>query len=128
MGSMPGTPTMPYGMGGPIGMGMQMHAGVTAYEDPTMRLEVPNMGAQSVNHTTNTNHTPASSQPDQSTAFNLCRRRVVAPTLDGQPAAYASAVDPELAGIAMRVVSPQPVLLPNGFLWEFEVRACVLVT
>ncbi|KEP54276.1 hypothetical protein V565_019920 [Rhizoctonia solani 123E] len=121
MGSLPGTPTIAYGMGAPVGMGMQMHTGVNAYESPTMHLEVSNMGAQSVNHPTNTNHTPASSQPDQSTAFNLCRRRVVAPTLDGQPAAYASAVDPELAGIAMRVVSPQPVLLPNGFLWEFEI-------
>ncbi|KAG8763868.1 hypothetical protein FRC11_010493 [Ceratobasidium sp. 423] len=108
-------------MGTPVGMGMHMHVGVTAYDSPTTRLEVSAMGTQNVNHTTNTNHTPAAAQPDQSTAFNLCRRRVVAPRLDDQPAAYASAVDPELAGIAMRVVSPQPVLLPNGFLWEFEV-------
>ncbi|CAE6524417.1 unnamed protein product [Rhizoctonia solani] len=122
IGSMPGTPTtIGYGMGTPAGMGMHMHVGASAYDSPITRLEVPAMGTQSVNHTTNTNHTPAATQPDQSTAFNLCRRRVVAPTLDGQPAAYASAVDPELAGIAMRVVSPQPVLLPNGFLWEFEI-------
>ncbi|CUA77490.1 hypothetical protein RSOLAG22IIIB_02505 [Rhizoctonia solani] len=121
VGSLPGTPTLAYGMGAPMGMGMQMHAGVTPYESPAIRMEVHNMGAQSMSHTTNTNQTPTSTQPDQSTAFNLCRRRVVAPALDGQPAAYASAVDPELAGIAMRVVSPQPILLPNGFLWEFEV-------
>jgi hypothetical protein len=125
MGSIPSTPTIGYGMGIPVGMGMHMHVGAAPYDNPALRLEVPSIGTQSVSHIADAVSTPLSAQPDQSTAFNLCRRRVVAPTLDGQPAAYASAVDPELAGIAMRVVSPQPVLLPNGFLWEFEVRTCV---
>ncbi|KAF8742221.1 hypothetical protein RHS02_04130, partial [Rhizoctonia solani] len=117
-GPMPGTPTMGYAI---TPMGMGMHVGATAYDNAALRMEAPNMGPQSMSHMADTSSTPPSTQPDQSTAFNLCRRRVVSPTLDGQPAAYASAVDPELAGIAMRVVSPQPVLLPNGFLWEFEI-------
>lgn len=98
---------------------MHMHAGITTYEGPAMRVDMPNIGGPSINHTNNTNH--ASAQSDQSAAFNLCRRRVVAPGIEGQSSAFAAAVDPELAGIAVRVASPQPLLLPNGFLWEFEI-------
>jgi hypothetical protein len=43
--------------------------------------------------------------------------------MEGQSSAFAATVDPELVGIAVRVASPQPLLLPNGFLWEFEVCA-----
>lgn len=117
MGSAPGTPTMGYGMGTPMGMGMHMHVGVTAYEGSAVRMD---MGGPNINHTNSTNH--ASAQSEQSASFNLCRRRVVAPGIEGQSSAFAATVDPELAGIAVRVASPQPLLLPNGFLWEFEVR------
>lgn len=120
MGSVPGTPTMGYGIGAPLGMGMHMHLGVSGYDGSTGRIDIPNVGAPSVSHTNNMSHAPT--QPEQSASFNLCRRRVVAPGIEGQSSAFAATVDPELAGIAVRVASPQPLLLQNGFLWEFEVR------
>lgn len=130
MGSMPGTPTGGYAMAGGMGiglgmnmgMGMSTHTGMGPHDGGPMHMNVPDMGGSSANNTNNTDHaTRATMQADQSAAFNLCRRRVVAPGIEGQSSAFAVMVDPDLAGIAVRVANPQPLVLPNGFLWEFEV-------
>ena len=136
MGSMPGTPTGGYAMAGGMGMGlgmnmgmgvnmnahMGMNMGMGAHDGAPTHMNFPDMGGSSVNNTNNTNYAAgATTQVDQSAAFNLCRRRVIAPGIEGQSSAFAATVDPELAGIAVRVANPQPLVLPNGFLWEFEV-------
>jgi hypothetical protein len=121
MGSAPGTPVIGYGMGGGMNMGMNMNMGMAAHEGQAMRINAPDMGNSNIN-SSNTNNT-AGAGTHIDAAFNLCRRRVVAPGMEGQSSAFAATVDPELAGIAVRVANPQPLLLPNGFLWEFEVRA-----
>lgn len=137
MGSVPGTPTAGYAMSGGMGMGLGMNMGMgmnvninmgmgmgmgMPAHEPQMHMNVLDMGGPSMNNANNTNHaTGAAPQVDQSAAFNLCRRRVVAPGIEGQSSAFAAMVDPELAGIAVRVANPQPLVLPNGFLWEFEV-------
>ncbi|QRV76107.1 hypothetical protein RhiJN_04122 [Ceratobasidium sp. AG-Ba] len=115
MGPMPGTPTMTYGivggMGGGGNMSLNTHMttgiGMAAYDGSPMRTSAPEMGSPNAS-ASNANSTGstggAGAHQDQSAAFNLCRRRVVAPGIE-----------------AVRVVNPQPLLLPNGFLWEFEI-------
>ncbi|KAG9128311.1 hypothetical protein FRC07_001246 [Ceratobasidium sp. 392] len=123
MGSMPRTPSMGYGGGGGVGMALNMNVnvgmGMAAYDGPAIRMTPPDMGSASA-HTSNPSNPAETGVHDQSAAFNLCRRRVLAPGIEGQSSTFAASVDPELAGIAVRVANPQPVLLPNGFLWEFE--------
>ncbi|QRV90924.1 hypothetical protein RhiJN_18942 [Ceratobasidium sp. AG-Ba] len=115
------------GMGGGGSMSLNTHMttgmGMAAYDGSPMRTSAPEMGSPNAS-ASNANSTGstggAGTQHDQSAAFNLCRRRVVAPGIEGQSSMFAASIDPELAGIAVRVVNPQPLLLPNGFLWEFE--------
>ncbi|KAG9082521.1 hypothetical protein FRC06_004955, partial [Ceratobasidium sp. 370] len=117
---------MGYGMGGGMSialnmnMNMGMGMGMVAYDGPVMHMNVPDLGSPGI-HTSNTNNAVgAGVHHDHSATFNLCRRRVVAPGMEGQSSTFAASVDPELAGIAVRLANPQPLLLPNGFLWEFE--------
>ncbi|KAG9095564.1 hypothetical protein FS749_010219 [Ceratobasidium sp. UAMH 11750] len=125
MRSMPGTSAMGYGMAGGMNMalniGVNMGMGVVAYDGPVMHMNTPDLGSPGV-HASNTNNAVgAGAHHDPSAAFNLCRRRVVGPGIEGQSSTFAASVDPELAGVAVRVANPRPLLLPNGFLWEFEI-------
>ncbi|KAG8744667.1 hypothetical protein FRC12_014747 [Ceratobasidium sp. 428] len=129
IGSVPGTPSMSYGTSGGMNMGLNMNVnmgagmgmGMTAYEGQAIHTHVPDTGSANVHASNADNSAGAGAQNDQNAAFNLCRRRVVAPGMEGQSSAFAASIDPELAGIAVRVANPQPLLLPSGFLWEFEI-------
>lgn len=115
------------GLGMNMGMGVNMNAhmgmsmGMGAHDGAPTHMNGPDMGGSGVNTNSISHATGAATQVDQSAAFNLCRRRVIAPGIEGQSSAFAATVDPDLAGIAVRVANPQPLVLPNGFLWEFEI-------